>query len=118
MAYTLKYESGMNLDAEYENADVDNHRYERVATPQEACREYAYTVGSEHQDRPWILTNYDTWERNPYYRSPEGYPYPPLPDCEEWEMESWEASMWCPIRPAKVADPDEGAARFFDDLPF
>lgn len=43
---------------------------DRFATPTDACREYARNVGSDRPDRPWILTNYDTWERNPYYRGP------------------------------------------------
>lgn len=41
-----------------------------LATPSDACREYAAAVGSEHPDRAWILTDYDTWEPNPYYVGP------------------------------------------------
>lgn len=40
---------------------------DRVATPAEACREYARNVGAEFPEKPWILTDYDTWEKNPYY---------------------------------------------------
>ena len=40
------------------------------ATPLDACREYARNVGAEHPERPWILTGYDTWERNPFYSGP------------------------------------------------
>lgn len=46
-----------------------------LATPAEACREYARNYGSEHPERPWILTDFDTWERNPYYHGPE-VPHP------------------------------------------
>ena len=41
-----------------------------LATEASAAREYARNVGSENPDRPWILTNYDTWERNPFYSGP------------------------------------------------
>lgn len=43
---------------------------DRCATPYEACKEYAANVGRECPERPWILTNYDTWEKNPCYRGP------------------------------------------------
>lgn len=41
-----------------------------LATPQDAMREYAANVGRESPDRAWILTNYDVWERNPFYHGP------------------------------------------------
>lgn len=41
-----------------------------LATPSEACREYAYNVGRESTGRAWILTDRDTWERNPFYVGP------------------------------------------------
>jgi hypothetical protein len=41
-----------------------------LATDTEACREYARNVGAERPERPWILTDYDTWERNPFYSGP------------------------------------------------
>jgi len=43
---------------------------DRCATPMEACREYARNVGAERPDTKWILTDYDTWESNPFYRGP------------------------------------------------
>jgi hypothetical protein len=83
-----------------------------IATPTDACREYTYAVGAERPEQPWILTNYDTWERNPYYRHTAGRPYPPRPDCDEWELDAWESDQWCPerppvaqiIRPVRVVD--------------
>jgi hypothetical protein len=39
-----------------------------LATVTDACREYAYNVGMHNQDRAWILTDYDTWQANPFYR--------------------------------------------------
>lgn len=44
--------------------------YWTLATPADACREYARNVGSERPDCRWILTDYDTWESNPYYSGP------------------------------------------------
>lgn len=43
---------------------------DHLATPGEACREYVHNVGSERPDQAWILTDYDTWEPNPYYSGP------------------------------------------------
>ncbi len=45
------------------------------ATPTDARREYAYNAGAEHYRRQWILTDWDTWERNPHYTGPDqGHP--------------------------------------------
>ena len=41
-----------------------------LATPTDACKEYARNVGVDHLDRAWILTDYDTWEKNPFYVGP------------------------------------------------
>lgn len=43
---------------------------DQLATPAEACREYARNVGAERPDRPWILTDYDTWQPNPHFVGP------------------------------------------------
>jgi len=50
-------------------------REDRMATPGEAAKEYAHNVGMDHPDRPWILTNWDSWERNPFYNGPP-HPHP------------------------------------------
>lgn len=47
---------------------------------QEACSEYARQHGradieENREQRAWILTPYDSWERNPFYRGPE-VPHP------------------------------------------
>ena len=42
---------------------------------QEAVREWAWVVGQDREDQQWILSDYDTWERNPHYRGPDqGHP--------------------------------------------
>lgn len=38
-------------------------------------REWARNVGREFPDREWLLTEYDSWERNPFYRGEPG-PHP------------------------------------------
>jgi len=44
---------------------------DRFSTWSESVTEYAYNVGRDRPDVQWILTNYDTWVRNPFYRGPE-----------------------------------------------
>lgn len=42
---------------------------------QQAVREWAWVVGAEVPDRQWLLSDYDSWERNPHYRGPDqGHP--------------------------------------------
>ena len=48
---------------------------ERQATPDDARREYAHNVGQMQPERAWVLTDWDTWERNPYYQGPPA-PHP------------------------------------------
>jgi hypothetical protein len=37
---------------------------------QEAVQEYAQEHGRENRDCAWILSPFDTWERNPFYEGP------------------------------------------------
>jgi len=48
-----------------------------LATPMDACREYALNFGAENQERAWVLTDFDVWMPNPFYRGP------PVPHPEE-----------------------------------
>jgi len=41
-----------------------------LATPREAMLEHAHNAGMDEPDRCWILTPFDTWERNPFYSGP------------------------------------------------
>lgn len=43
-----------------------------LATPSEACTEYALNMGADdhNADRQWLLTGWDSWVRNPHYRGP------------------------------------------------
>jgi hypothetical protein len=38
---------------------------------QEAVREWTFIVGRENSDQAWLLSDYDTWERNPFYDGPK-----------------------------------------------
>jgi hypothetical protein len=43
-------------------------------------REFAWIVGAEVPDTPWLLSDYDVWVENPHYtgpkaRHPEDYDY-------------------------------------------
>ena len=87
---------------------------------QEAVRQWAWVYGSEHQGQCWILSDYDTWERNPFYTGPEE----PHPDDYDIETEPNETSdveadadtlASCGWGTAEdyVCDND-----YFDDVPF
>jgi hypothetical protein len=49
---------------------------------QEAVRQWVWVVGANHPDQAWILSDYDSWERNPHYVGPE-QPHPEDYDYEE-----------------------------------
>lgn len=48
---------------------------DRYATITDAVREHTFNVGRDHPDVAWILSPYDTWNRNPYYTG-EPVPHP------------------------------------------
>ena len=41
-----------------------------LATPDDAIREFAVNVGRDRAEQAWILTDYDTWQRNSFYTGP------------------------------------------------
>lgn len=46
-----------------------------LATMTDAVREYARAVGYDQPLVQWILSDYDTWEPNPFYCGPDqGHP--------------------------------------------
>ena len=53
------------------------NEYDQLATPSDAMREYAMNVGGydRFKNNQWILTDYDVWVKNPYYRGPD-QPHP------------------------------------------
>ena len=38
---------------------------------QEAVAQWVWAYGSERPDQAWILSDYDTWHKNPFYTGPE-----------------------------------------------
>ena len=96
---------------------------DRLATKTDACREYACNVGADHPERAWILTDYDTWERNPHYHGP-AVPHPE-DDSGDYDLElSLEHDV--PGRPAHriggfnlpECNPDWNWNESGDDIPF
>ena len=45
---------------------------DRCATQGEAVAEYARNVGADRPDQEYILSHYDTWERNPFFTGTPG----------------------------------------------
>lgn len=64
---------GIHLD-EFPEAD-------HMATPSEAIREWKWTVGADRPEDCWLLSDRDTWERNPHYVGP---PVPHPEDGPDW----------------------------------
>lgn len=65
--------------------------YDHVATNSEALAEFAYNAGMDHPDEEWLLSSWDTWERNPHYTGKPG-PHPESDDYyEELDMTVAEA---------------------------
>ena len=54
----------------------------RLASMADAVREYTWNVGRDRPDVEWILSDYDTWYKNPYYTGEPG-PHPEDPP-EDW----------------------------------
>lgn len=62
------------------------------ATDQESDQQEARILGSEHPERPWILTDRDVWHQNPFYKGPpvphpEASDEPPYDPNEEFQQE-------------------------------
>lgn len=56
-----------------------------LATRSDAVREYAIWVGKDKPLVQWILSDYDTWEPNPFYVGPDqGHPDYCDPICTAW----------------------------------
>ena len=44
--------------------------YNMAITMRMAVLDRVKAEGGVNPNRPWILSQYDTWERNPYYQGP------------------------------------------------
>lgn len=56
-----------------------------LATISDAVQEYAENVGRDNANHQWILSPYDSWEINPFYRGP-AQPHPE-DDCYDYDDE-------------------------------
>lgn len=54
----------------FPDLDFNDDEEDRLATEDDAMREYAGNVGRERRDIAWILTDYDVWVANPFYNGP------------------------------------------------
>lgn len=72
----------------------------------QAVKQYAGAYGEASPDQAWILSPFDTWEKNPYYVGPP-VPHPEDPEgpCEDVPYPCW--------TPSTTLDP-----AFDDDMPF
>lgn len=82
------------------------------ATNNDALREYARNAGAMAQQSQWILTPWDTWERNPFYAGPEQRH--PEDDHYDDEDSAWEA----PTQRRTLPTPDAGLYNTSDEVPF
>lgn len=71
----------------------EDYENDRPATPAEAVREWAWVVGQERPDSQWLLSDYDTWERNPHYTGPE-QAHPESYGCDEPQGEPSHEYTW------------------------
>jgi hypothetical protein len=54
---------------------MNDYEYTNYGTDQDRVDQYTSVYGAERTDSQWILSPYDTWERNPYYTGPDqGHP--------------------------------------------
>jgi hypothetical protein len=64
--------------SDYEHERRESLRQESLSQGEyltEAVAQYADAYGAEDTSRAWILSPFDTWERNPHYAGPP-VPYP------------------------------------------
>lgn len=59
---------------EYELERMES-QWKGLATPDQAGREFALNCGADNPERAWILSDFDVWYPNPFYRGPK-VPHP------------------------------------------
>ncbi len=101
---------------DYDYGLSDGEHYElygdRCATIPEAIREWAHNVGAEYPDRAWLNSNYDTWEKNPFYSGPP-VPHPEADedgDRQDAFFEPGESSsptVWLGLTPVAGGEVDD-----------
>jgi hypothetical protein len=63
---------GMKSKCSLPLARKGGKQMDRLATESEAAREYGRNAGMEDPSVEWILTPWDSWERNPFYTGKPG----------------------------------------------
>ena len=58
-------------DQGHEECLIHMESEDQIATQSQALREYARNAGMDNLNVCWILSDYDVWLRNPYYRGPD-----------------------------------------------
>ena len=53
-----------------------------LATIDQAIDEWVFNVGIDRKDTAWLLSDYDSWHKNPHYA---GIPVP-HPECEDFDQ--------------------------------
>lgn len=48
---------------------------DHLATPGEALQEFGFNAGMDNTDKPWLLSDWDVWVKNPFYSGPPA-PHP------------------------------------------
>jgi hypothetical protein len=92
------------------NRDEMEAEFFARATPSQACREYARNVGCDRPESAWILTDYDTWEPNPYYTGP------PVSHPEDFDPTDYEDPT--DYRMPAIGENEEEVPTGDDDVPF
>jgi hypothetical protein len=83
-----------------------------VATYGEAFAEYARNAGAERPDTEWILTPWDTWQKNPFFTGTPGrHPEDDYHD-DEGEGQLGVVIVGHPMPPRQPRTVDD------DDIPF
>ena len=82
---------------------------------QDAIREWAWSYGAEHPGQAWLLSDRDSWERNPHYTGPD-VPHPEYCHDEDEERADVLAALDRAVDCAVASwVPANGTA---DDIPF
>lgn len=83
--------------------------FDRAPTIAESVREWAWVVGAERLDQQWLLSDYDTWERNPHYTGPEQrHPESYQEEYEQHYHDSLERDCDEPYEPELEDEYDDG----------
>ena len=85
-----------------------NNEFDRPATQGEAYNEMVANIGQDRPNDQWILTPYDSWERNPSYFGSEQ----PHPEDEQANLAQAEHDQHGDVNDAPDSDPLESDPRF------